>query len=172
MYYCRPTKPGSTDCILALRLLVERRREFPRDACSLCRSHKGVWFGALQDTLGSSAPPWDSCRDYRTTLWPVLREWRCCEVWWGHVQLLFCAYGSEAGIRPYSITFQYMYGLGTGQSCGPKSLWSICQQHQDHWSCFCRGCNQFLLSLEVLVMALKALHEEVKPLGLRLLGQN
>ena len=47
----------------------------------------------------------------------------------------------EARMRPCSITFQYMYGLGTRQSCGPKSLWSICWQHQDCWSRFCRRCN-------------------------------
>ena len=29
---------------------------------------------------------------------------------------LFCAYGSEAGMRPCSITFQCMYRLGTGQA--------------------------------------------------------
>ena len=56
----------------------------------------------------------------------------------GHVQLLSCAYRSEAGMRPCSINFQYMYGLGTGQSCGPNSLWITAGNTTDLvFACFC-----------------------------------
>ena len=117
-------------------------------------------------TLGSSASPWDSCKDYWSINWPVLRDCKCCEVWRRRVQLLPCEYRCEAGLCACSITFQHVHGLGTRQSCGTKSLWSICRQHQ-HRSCFADDAAIFTESLEVLVMALDALHEEVKPLGLK-----
>ena len=69
-------------------------------------------------------------------------------------------------MRPCSITFQYMYGLGTEQSCGSKSLWSICWQHLD--LVFAEDAVTFAESLEVLVMALEALHKETKSLGLQI----
>ena len=43
-----------------------------------------------------------------------------CEVLGGRVQLS-CAYGNEAGMRPCSIAFQYLYGLDTGHSCSNLS---------------------------------------------------
>ena len=48
------------------------------------------------------------------------------------VQLLSCECMSEAGMRLSSVTVQHMYGLCTGQSCGSKSLFTICRQYQDH----------------------------------------
>ena len=40
----------------------------------------------------------------------------------GCLQLLSFEYGSEAGMRSCSITFQYMCGLGIVHSYGSKSL--------------------------------------------------
>ena len=47
------------------------------------------------------------------------------------------------------------------------SLWSIYQQHQDSDLVFADDAVIFAESLEVLVMALEALHKEAKPLGLQ-----
>ena len=74
-------------------------------------------------------------------------------------------------MRLCSITFQYLYGLGTGQSCGQKSLWSICRCQDINTKTtdlvFANDAIIFAESLEVLMMALEVLHEEAKPLGLQ-----
>ena len=130
--YQRPEQSGftpstsTTDRILALCVLVKCQRESRQDAHSLCQSQKGVWFSASWGTLRSSVPPQDPCRDYWTTIWPVLRDW----VLW-----------SVAGACPASFLYRQEWGRTTGQNCGPKSLWSICRQHQDHLSCFCQRCS-------------------------------
>ena len=49
-----------------------------------------------------------------------------------HVQLLSCAYESEAGMHPCSITFQYMYKLGTVRVVDQSHCGASVSQHQDH----------------------------------------
>ena len=58
-----------------------------------------------------------------------------------------------------------MYGLGTGQNCGSKSL-SVGNTKITDLG-FADNAVIFVKSLEVLVMALEALHEESKPIGLQ-----
>ena len=59
-----------------------------------------------------------------------------------------------------------MNGFGTRQSCGTKSLWSICRQNTKITDfVFADDAAIFTESLEVLVMALEALHKEVEALG-------
>ena len=70
-------------------------------------------------------------------------------------------------MRPCSITFQYSYGLGTGQSCGPNSLWSTVSNTKITDLVLVDDTVIFAESLEVLVMAHDALHKEAKPLGLQ-----
>lgn len=81
------------------------------------------------------------------------------------VQLLWCEHGSEAKLCPCPVTFKYLYGLGIRQS----------------WTSHCRALIDnttvsILVSAdtvildevqETLIMALKALHEELEPLGLK-----
>ena len=62
-----------TDHILVLRLLVECQHEFQQWMLAAYVGFKKTFH--LLSTLGSSAPFWDSCRDY----WPILRDWKCCE---------------------------------------------------------------------------------------------
>ena len=59
-----------------------------------------------------------------------------------------------------------MYGLGTRQSCGTNCGASI-GNTEITYVIFADDAAIFTESLEVLVMALEALHEEVKPLGLK-----
>ena len=70
-------------------------------------------------------------------------------------------------MRACSITFQHMHGLGTRQSCGTKSLWSNTGNTEITDLVFGDDAVIFAKSMEILVMALEALHEEVKPLGLK-----
>ena len=65
---------------------------------------------------------------HREALWDLLRLHGIPPGIIGIPSFFSCAYGSEAGLHPCSITFQYMYSLGTGQSYGPKSLLIICRQ--------------------------------------------
>ncbi len=64
-----------------------------------------------------------------------------------------------------SITLQHLHELGIGQSRRSKSLWGVCRYKVTDLV-FADDAVLLAESLDVLVMALEALHEEAKPLGL------
>ena len=138
----RPKKLGltpsksTTDRILASCVMVECRCEFRQGKfashvdlkkafISLHREHSGTFVRLC------GIPSW-----IIGLLTGVLRDCEYCEVWRRRAQLLPCEYGSEAGMRAYSITFQQMHELDIRQTCRAKSLWSMCRQHRDNRSCF------------------------------------
>lgn len=53
-------------------------------------------------------------------------------VWQRYDHPLSCEYQSEGRLCLCLITFQQLYGLDTGLSYGPRSLWSIHQQKQGY----------------------------------------
>ena len=73
----------------------------------------------------------------------------CCEVWRGRVQLLSCTDRSEAGLLG-RIVDQSHCGASVGNT---KIIYLV----------FANDAVIFAESLEVLGMALEALHEEAKP---------
>ena len=96
-----------------------------------------------------------------------LKCWGGVEGCW-RVQLLFCGYGSETGMRLCSITFQYMYGLGIlGRVVDQSHCGASVSNTKITDLVFVDDAVIFAESMEVLMMALEALHKEAKPLGLQ-----
>ena len=118
-------------------------------------------------TLGSSAAPWDSCKYYWAINWPVLRDCECCEVWRRRVQLLPCEYRCEAGMCTCSITFLHCMDWVLGRVVEQSHCGASVDNTEITDLVFADDAAIFAESLEVLVMALEALHEEVKHLGLK-----
>ena len=52
---------------------------YDRECSQLCRYKEGVSLSASRYTLGSSASPWNSCKDYWFINWLVLRDCECCK---------------------------------------------------------------------------------------------
>ena len=79
-----------------------------------------------------------------------------------------CEYRCEAGLCACSITFQHMHGLGTRQGLEQSHFGASVGNTKITDLVFADDAPIFAESLEILVMALEALHEEVKPLGLKI----
>ena len=70
-------------------------------------------------------------------------------------------------MRPCSIIFQYLHGLDTGRVVHQSHCGASFGNAKITDLVFANDAVIFTESLEVLVMAFKTLHEEAKPLGLR-----
>ena len=71
----------TTDRIPALWALVERRREYRQEALAAYVDLKKLFDSVHYETLWNlPALPQDSCKDYWTTIWLVIRDRECCEV--------------------------------------------------------------------------------------------
>ena len=138
------------------------------DAPSLCWSQEGVWFTVSQGTVGSSASPWDSYRDYWSINWPVLRDSKCCEV-------CVCVCGCERGSYPASFLriqgcvlapslFNTSMDLVLGRVVNQSHCGAPVSNTKNTDLVFANDAVIFAESLKALVMALGVLHEEVKPL--------
>ena len=118
--------PGKsiTHCNPELCILVERRHEFRQGILAtyvdLKKVFDSVYREALWNLLHLRGIPTGVIRLVTGLYSGTESGVNCGGV--GRVKLLSCEYGSDAVMHPCSITFQHMYGLGTGQSCGSKSL--------------------------------------------------
>ena len=107
-------------------------------------------------------PLWDLLR-LRGIPLPVLRDCKCCEVWRRLIQLLPCEYRCVLPPSLFTTCMDWVPGRVVERS------------HCEAFVCntlitnivFADDAAIFTESLELLVMALEALHEEVKPLGLK-----
>ncbi len=119
--------------VVALRVLVERRREFRQGMLAAYVDLKKAFDSVHRESLWS----FQQLRGISAGILGLLTGLysgtesavKCVG---GGAQLLSRECGSEAGLRPCPIAFQYLHGLGTGQSCGPESLWSVYWQYQGH----------------------------------------
>lgn len=93
--------------------------------------------------LWGNVTPWDSCNDDWFIDWPVLRYFNFYKEWVIHI------FGKSCILVSSHLN---VHRMGIRQSCGPKSLWSICLQSKGQCSSFCWWCSK---SLEVLWMAFK-----------------
>ena len=112
--------PGksTTDRILALRVLVERRLQFRQGLLAAYVDLKKAFDSVHRETL------WELLRvrgipariiDLITGLYSGTESAVKCGG--GHLQLLSCELRSEAGMCSCPITFQHLHGLGIRQSC-------------------------------------------------------
>ena len=172
--YQRPEQSGftpgksTTDRILALRVLVERRREFRQGMLAAYVDLKKAFDSVHRETL------WDLLRLRGI---PARIIGLLTGLYSGTVSAVKCG-GGESSFFPVN--------TGVRQGCVlAPSLFNTCMDwvlgrvvEQSHCGVsvgntkitdlvFADDAAIFAESLEVLVMALEALHEEVKPLGLK-----
>lgn len=121
---------------------------------------KNAFESSVLGTLGHSVDVWDSCKDY----WPS--DWGSWKIW-GKAFLGCLLIQEEAGVCPFSITVQHLYGLDIRQICWLKSLWSICWQHQSYFIDFVFDDVPFMDVGGGPGDGSQVLHEEVNPLGLK-----
>ena len=92
------------------------------------------WYSQRKEASGYLDLSWDA--------WPLVTRPLLPPVKWGGGVSSF--FPVNKGVRQGCVCAPSLSNsciLGTGQSCGLKSLWSICRQYQDHWSCFYWWCS-------------------------------
>ena len=141
---------STTDQILVLHVLVECHRLFLQGILS-----------AYVD-LKNTEKEEESRKHYWLINWPPLKECGCCKVWRVHVQQLSRRYGVEACVPAPSLFNLHELYTGRGKSKVIIGNLSAIVKLQ---ILFCADNTAiFDESQEVQVMALKAMHEEAKPL--------
>ena len=145
-----PSK-STTDRILALRVLVQHRREFRQGIIAAYINLEKAFDLVLREAL-----------------WDFLRLCSIPARIIGQLSRLYS--GTESAVKcvgSLSSFFPVHNELGTGQSYGPVTVEHLLATPRSLILCFVDDAVISAESLEVLMMALEALHEEAKPLELQ-----